>query len=246
MGLGDELMAAGEAARRRLQDPRKVKIIDKNGRNRWHPLWAGNPSIAAPGEPGACQVLTNGGGCRAYIDYSQTTRNRWGWREHPPFPAELPLARADARGAGKVIVEPHVKASSPNKQWGWDNWQALVNARPGVPWLQIGPAGVRRLDGVSHLQTQRIEDAFNLLLAAQTAVLPEGCLHHAAAAFGKRVVVLFGGYITPAQTGYSTQRSLFIDDRNAQGWRVPHPACAEAWKKITVPEVVTELEVCLG
>ena len=40
------------------------------------------------------------------------------------------------------------------------------------------------------------------LSGAKLAVLPEGGLHHGAAALGVKAVVLFGGFIPPEVTGY--------------------------------------------
>ncbi len=68
MGVGDEIMAAAEAARSRSVNGRRVEILDRNGRRRWHPLWQ-ETGIARPGESGDFHAIVNGPGCRPYVDY---------------------------------------------------------------------------------------------------------------------------------------------------------------------------------
>ena len=49
-----------------------------------------------------------------------------------------------------------------------------------------------------------------------------------------RPCVLFGGMTSPRNTGYdSAMSTLAVDDPEALGWRIPHPACTAAWEKIT-------------
>lgn len=69
-------------------------------------------------------------------------------------------------------------------------------------------------------------------------VTTEGGLHHAAAIFGIPAVVIYGGYISPRQTGYDGQVALF-EGGEPCGWRKPCPHCAAAMGKIE-PERVFE------
>ena len=142
---------------------------------------------------------------------------------------------------GYVIVEPNCKAAaSPNKQWGWDRWQALVDASPSIPWAQLGPPGTRLLDGVRHIETPDIRSAAAVLHYAAAYVGPEGGLHHLAAAMGPPAVVLFGGFISPAQTGYAWHRNLFTGGEPC-GNMLPCAHCAGAMARITVPAVLEAL-----
>lgn len=232
MGIGDELLALGQAR----AAGRKVAILDKAGRRRWHPLWERAHYIARPDEPGDFPGITNGPACRPYLDYRRSTKDRWAFTDWRAQPAEVFDVRPDPRAAGLVLIEPHIKpTASPAKQWG--RWQELVRSYPDVPWAQPGNPGARWLDGVIHLETRDFAEACNLLAGCATAVLPEGALHHAAAALERRVVVLFGGYIRPATTGYDTHINLAVDDPEALGWRLRHPACMRAWSRIT-PDIV--------
>ena len=223
-----------------------MAILDKAGRRRWHPLWERSNCIARPGEPGEFPGILNGPSCRPYIDYQRSTKDRWwftGWR--PPMPGQVFGVQPDARAAGLVLVEPHIKATaSPNKQWG--RWQELVRSFPGVPWAQLGNAGTTWLAGVERLETRDFRDACSLIAGCATAVLPEGGLHHVAAALDRRVVVLFGGYLRPQTTGYPTHINLAVDDPEALGWRIRHPACASAWSRITPDAIQTAVASVLS
>jgi len=50
VGLGDEIVAAGQAQRIYEQYGTRVLIVDEQRRPRWHPLWEGNPVIVRPVE----------------------------------------------------------------------------------------------------------------------------------------------------------------------------------------------------
>lgn len=265
VGLGDEIMATGVARRLQARDPRKVEILDRRGRRRWHPLWAGNPRIARPGERGDFQRATDGPGCRPYIDYAamrgesarrwpgapfdlkrraQPWRFRAGWRATPGEIHCVPRA-----GPGDyVLIEPHLKPGAmPGKDWGWERWQALVAARRDLEWLQIGRQGTRPLAGARFLETPSFRDALGVVSGARAAVLPEGALHHAAAARGVPAVVLFGGCADPAATGYGWHRNLTGGGPASPcGMRLPCDHCAAAMAEITVDRVAHELAEILG
>lgn len=248
MGIGDEIMVLGEA--RRLQrergDARPVLICKPGGKPRWCWVWEGSRRVLHPGRAGAVdhQVLVNAPGCRPYIDYERTVEyQRWAYTEWRATPAELVIPAEARQWATRqpcgVVIEPHIKlAASPNKQWGWARWQALVHARPDVEWLQLGPPEARALDGVTRVVTPHFWQAAAVLARSRGAVLPEGGLHHAAAALGVPAVVLFGHLTRPRNTGYAMHINLAAADSGC-GWRVPCAACAAYWARLT-PEIVAE------
>lgn len=245
MGAGDELMVTGQVRQMRATNSRKVRVLDRKGQPRWSDLWSGNPGIARPNERGALQILRNGPGLRPYVDYTRSTPQRWAYADWRAEPGELFGITPDPRGEGRVLIEPNLKGNaSPNKQWGHGNWLALLRAT-GIRWAQMCPPGVHALPGVERIETATFKQAAGVLLAARGAVLPEGGLHHAAAALDKRVVVLFGGMVSPRQTGYSCHENIAIDDPEALGWRIPHRACDRAWSLITPAMVLAALEKTL-
>jgi hypothetical protein len=258
VGFGDEIMVTGEARRLQRNDRRPVQVLDRNGRPRRHPLWADNPRFWRPGmaEP---QRIANGPGCRPYLDYAAmgrdwrrlyprrpfSTRIRdarlpWRFTSWRAAPGELTLPRGEPNGL--VVVEPHVKpGASPNKDWGWERWQALVRTLR-LPWAQLGLSGTRVLPGVTHVPTRTFEEACRVLDGAAAAVLPEGGLHHAAAALGVPAVVIFGGYAAPANLGYDAHVNLYSPDGSPCGQRVACDHCAAAMAAIAPQRVAEELE----
>jgi ADP-heptose:LPS heptosyltransferase len=143
----------------------------------------------------------------------------------------------------RVIIEPHIKPSaSPNKQWGWDRWSALCKLlmKSGVRPTQLGPQGIRLLDGADFVATPTFRVAAAILARARAAVLPEGGPHHAAAACSVPAVVIFGGYIAVETTGYEMHRNLGVKVGEACGNRRPCKHCADVMAAITPEQVATE------
>ena len=76
-------------------------------------------------------------------------------------------------------------------------------------WVQLGAGGIRVLEGVRPIETADFRAACAALAGARAAVLPEGGLHHAAAALDIPAVVIFGAMTSPANTGYASHVNLF-------------------------------------
>jgi ADP-heptose:LPS heptosyltransferase len=221
-----------------------VAIVDKDGRRRSHFLWSRCDYIAQPQQECGHRII-NGGSARPYIDYQRTTKNRWAFNlAFRPTAAELPWISEAPQARGLILVEPYVKASaSPNKQWG--RWQELIDAAPSLPWGQPLMPGTRPLRGVVPLLTNNFTEVCAMLRAARCAVLPEGALHHAAAAVGCPAVVLFGAYIPPSVTGYDSHANLAVDDPEATGWRIFNYRCQQAWKTIPPQQVLQAIKAWL-
>ena len=223
-------MVCGEA--RKLGGARVYK---KDGRRWQSPIFDICPDIKR-----SSQNILRPWQNRPYINYARSTPTRWVWNTYSPTPARFAIGKRAPTGL--VLIEPSIKQRAPpGKQWG--RWQELVNAMPHVPWVQIGNGP--RLGGVKHVRTPTIIEAMHVISGCRLCVVPEGGLHHIAAALGIPAVVLFGGYITPAITGYATQRNIFVDDPEAQGWRIPHPALDRCWQRITVGMVAQAVEEAL-
>lgn len=250
LGIGDEVMASGHAKTEFIRTGKRVWICDKSGKPRWSDLWHGLDWIAQPHEKGDFATVINGGGCRPYVKYpwhrGKQAFTDWRARDHIGgllfTESEMGFALGiAARHPGFVVIEPNLKpGSNPNKQWGFERWQALVRLTPEIAWLQIGLKGSRRLDGVAFVETGTFRLAAAVLSKARFAVLPEGALHHAAGHMGKKAIVLFGGAIPPETLGYEWHDN--IADHGPDGpcgeWK-PCAHCARVWASIR-PEMIAQ------
>lgn len=242
MGIGDEIMAAGEARRAAAGTNRRYLMTDKRGTPKWHWVWEGNPNIARLGET-ADGTIGYVNGRRPYIvDESSVARQ---FRAYQPTPAWIRMddsARRMARHvAGAVVFNPTIKSKAPiNKDWGLDRWKELITANQDLRWIQIGESAYPRIRGCEMLVTLNFFEAVGAIAGAAVAVLHEGALHHAAAAFITPTVVIRGGYISPRVTGYAGQVDLYIEDPDFPqfadlgcGTRIACPHCAVAMERIT-------------
>lgn len=248
MGWGDEIMVSGQVRRMQQTDTRRVQIFNRHGLPRWDAIWQGNPRIALPDEVGDFQRLNNGPGMRPYIE--SKTYERWIWRNHECVPGEIFLTHAEQQFAShykrRIIIEPAIKArASPNKQWGMARWQefATLAKKAGYGLTQLGPPGTRPIANATMICTPDFRHACAVLANAQAYVGHEGGMHHAAAALGIPAVVIFGGFISPAQTGYATHHNLFTGGEPC-GMRVPCKHCDVAMAAITPQMVLKAFMEC--
>lgn len=238
-------MTAGEATRRAAGTGKKFRILTKRGEHYWHEVFAGNPNIARPGERSDGDIgFVNSH--RMYI--VDKTKERRTFREYKPHPAPLKLNAAAMdmakRAKGAVVFNPSIKRNaSPNKDWGIERWQRLVEKTSGsVKWIQMVEPGVKRMRFAEPIETPSFQCAVGLIKGARAAVLHEGALHHAAAALGTPAVVIFGSYVGPKVTGYEGHRNLFIHSDEFPlgcGMRIPCQHCKNAMALIT-PEMVAQ------
>lgn len=245
MSYGDELMAAGQAENEYKRTGRPVRIVDRNGNARRSELWDGNPAISQNCD----DVIVNGPGCRPYIEYpffieSGQKFSKWKAANNRgkfyPTQSERALASSIIRGGPFAIVEPNIsEKANPNKHW--HGYQAVVESSNWIRWIQLGPAGTKRLYGVSHIVTPSFRDAIAILGAARLYVGPEGGLHHAAAIMKTPAIVLFGGYPTDT-TGYPEHVNMTGPNPH-DGWVPWEPCehCREQMQSITVNMVIDEI-----
>lgn len=253
MGWGDELMVTGHARELQQRDPRRVRPVF-DARQRDHEAWENNPRIVGKGEKGDFQIYqARVDGLRPYMTYK--SGDRYGWKAYGPPVGEFYFNVHEldfgTRWAGRIVLEPHLKVgASPNKDWGWWRWEELAKLMRGVGLVptQIGQTGCRKLKHAQFVETPRVRLAAALLAKARAAVLPEGALHHVAAAVGCPAVVLFGGFIAPAVTGYVGQTSLFVQTSEHPlgcGWRRPCEHCTKAMGAFPPEMVLAHLQTLL-
>lgn len=223
MGWGDEITASGHARRLHQQTGKRVVVVDRNNRPRWSEIWDYNPIIARERSVDTVD-LQHAPGVRPYLLGWDAHTRTWAFNAEYRIndyvgqihltPAECELAASLTGGDPFVLIEPNINPhNSVNKQWGAENWRALVAMFPNIRWVQMDTGGPVRLPGVSLIRAPDFRTACAVLRSAQFYVGPEGGLHHAAAALGKRAVVIFGGFVSPRTTGYDTHINLVGDDQ---------------------------------
>ena len=144
-------------------------------------------------------------------------------------------------GRGFVLIEPNLpwwKSVAPNKDWGREKYQRVADLlrAEGHRVAQFSNPKGTTLVGVEQLFTTSFRDALAILKNAGVYVGPEGGLHHGAAAVGVPAVVLFGGFIPPAVTGYDAHVNL-TGGVEACGSLSACAHCKAAMKSISVEEV---------
>lgn len=247
MGFGDELMVTGHVRVLQQTDPRKVRL--DFGRRLWNEVFDHNPRIAKSADKDVQIYQPRANGLRPYA--ARKTEQRWTWRDYKPPVGELyfqpdELAFAETHSPD-VVIEPNLKGNaSPNKDWGLQRWERLVVLlrAAGLRATQLGPRGTRTVAGADLIETRNFRHACAVLGRARAAVLSEGGLHHGAAVVGVRSVVIYGGYISPRQTGYDLHVNLFTGGHPC-GMRVRCAHCVEAMSRISPEAVMVELRKLL-
>ena len=213
---------------------------------KWSEVWDNNPRIAGPKEIGDFQIVygrdpvTN---MRPY--HTGKTPERWTYNlDFRPDVGEIYFTDAERAFAapfpGRLILEPSIKSgASPNKQWGFERWQRLASLfiAAGMPVTQLGIPGAPVLEGAEFISTPTFRKACAVLAGARGAVLPDGGLHHAAAALGVPAVVLMMGFTPIELTGYPGHVNLGASLDEACGMRTPCAHCAK-WAESITPGMV--------
>lgn len=134
---------------------------------------------------------------------------------------------------------------SANKEWFADRFQAVVAALRGrFDFVQLGSANDPVLEGARDLRGKTsLRESAAIVAGSRAVVCQEGFLMHLARAVDVRAVVIYGGALLPAMTGYSANENLFSVVPCGPCWR--RSRCdfgRECMTRITVTEVVTAIE----
>jgi ADP-heptose:LPS heptosyltransferase len=186
--------------------------------------------------------------------YNKFAGNRWIWNlDFRAIPGEIVFDKEEIDFSkrikpGFILIEPNVpwhKSVAPNKDWGKAKYQAAANEliSRGYEVAQFS-FGQVRLSGVRVIPVSSFREAAIALTRSRMAILPEGGLHHGAAAVGVRAVVLFGGFIPPVVTGYPGHTNL-NGGFEACGSIFKCDHCRAAMEAISVESVINATEEIL-
>jgi hypothetical protein len=250
IGLGDSLLGSGMAKGASIRGKRIA--FGESGQIKWdlhsEQIFRGNPNVAPPGteRSGGLEWIPFFKGHRLY---NERDGNRWRWNfEFKAIPGELFLSRlekkyAETIGQGMVVIEPNVpafKSVAVNKQWPVYRYAEVAQKLKGQGHdvIQFYYGKGFKIPGARHVATPTFRHAAAILGRSALYIGAEGGLHHAAAAVGVGAVVLFGGFIPPAVTGYATHTNLTGGVDEACGSLSMCKHCRKAMENISVEEVV--------
>lgn len=250
-GYGDELIASG-LARGAYARGKRVAFGDGK-RIIWGPhskeIFQNNPNIAHPGDEGAADIewIEFYKGHRLYGDFLPNER-RWKFNAFQCPPGEVwfddwEVLRAYAICPPlAVVIEPTTKpmgaCAGVNKQWPADRYVEVARAlaQDGFNPICLGPS-VHGFPDIPRVATPTFRIALAVLQMAYLYIGPEGGLHHGAAAVATEAVVLFGGFNSPASTGYPLHTNL-TGGGEPCGNVDPCKHCKAAMESITVDTVI--------
>lgn len=250
MGFGDDIIGSGLARGMRARGMRAA--FGDGKRIIWGPwseeIFRHNPNVARPGSEGNGDLIwiDHHKGRRKY-NHLDKSKSRWVWHyDFKVTPGEIffsddELQYSQTVGDSFIYVEPNVpwhKSVAPNKDWGIKNYQAVVDLlrTDGHDVIQ-STYGKNRLKGVRVVDTKHFRSALVAMSHARVALLPEGGMHHGAAAIGISAVVLFGGFIPPSVVGYDSHTNLTGGADEFCGSLNKCLHCRAAMEKISVEEV---------
>lgn len=100
---------------------------------------------------------------------------------------------------------------SANKEWRVERFQQVVDAlRCRFDFVQLGTASDPPLSGVHDLRGRTtVRESAVIVAGSRAVVCQEGFLMHLARAVDVRAVVIYGGALDPAITGYTANENLF-------------------------------------
>ena len=208
MGLGDWLMASGDAKEANERTGKKVKLGDGSRMFLDSQIFANNPRMASSSDTDVVWVK-NYQGHRPYLKGTKNGRLLFN-DDYKPRVGEIYFNQLEKKNIDKIdkdyiVVEPNVKrvyAHTVNKAWhGWDEL-----LKHDLPWLQLGDVSVNRY--TNWKETATFRDALKVLSKAKLFVGTDGGLHHAAAALGIPSVVIWTGFTSPRHLGYDTHRNI--------------------------------------
>ena len=181
---------------------------------------------------------------KGHRTYNRVGNGRWIWHyDFKATPGEFffdAKEQALALERPGILIEPNVpwqKSVAVNKDWGIARYQMLANwlRRAGIAVFQFS-YGRERLAGVEVINVASFREAAAALSGMQLAIVPEGGLHHAAAAVGTPAIVIFGGFVPPQVTGYADHVNLTGTEQACGSWtQCMH--CRSALNTITVEQV---------
>ena len=109
-----------------------------------------------------------------------------------------------------IVISPvgKVKFSSNRKEWGFENFQTLIDLLPGYRFIQTGGANDPLLKNVIDERGLALLKTAALIKNSLFFIGLEGGLMHLSQAVGKKAAIIYGGSIKIRTTGYSENLNI--------------------------------------
>ncbi len=146
-----------------------------------------------------------------------TSKEIAGWDTCFDLPERFALIHSEGKGT-----------YTPNKDWGGDNFQSLIDKMPEVSWVQIGLKSDRKLNGCIDYRgkTSSARELAYILSKAKFIVCLEGLYNHLASSVGTVSFVIFSGFHPPQIASYENTVPITCE---------PPPSCAPCWLTVKCP-----------
>ena len=238
MGLGEWLMASGDAKEANERTGKKVKIGDGSRMFTDIQVFSNNPRMASNSDTDVVWVK-NYQGHRPYLKGTKNGHMLFN-DDYKPRVGEVYFNQLEKKNIDKIdkdyiVVEPNVKkiyAHTVNK--AWHGWEDLF--KHDLPWLQLGDISVKRY--TKWKETNTFREALQVLSKAKLFIGTDGGLHHAAAALNIPSVVIWTGFTSPRHLGYDTHRNIHDGSEPCGTYDSVCQHCLLKSKAITVEQVL--------
>jgi hypothetical protein len=238
MGLGDWLMASGDAKEANERTGKKVKLGDGSRMFTDIQVFSNNPRMAYKYDTDVVWV-NNYPNSRPYLKGTNKGKLLFN-DDYKPRVGEIYFSHEEQEVIDKIkgdyiVVEPNVKrvyAHTVNK--AWDKWGELF--KHDLPWIQLGDVTTDKK--TKWVETPTFRDALAILSKAKLFVGTDGGLHHAAAALGIPSVVVWTGFTSPRHLGYDTHRNIHDGSEPCGTYDSVCQHCLLKSKAITVEQVL--------
>jgi hypothetical protein len=238
MGLGDWLMASGDAKEANERTGKKVKIGDGSRMFTDIQVFSNNPRMAFKYDTDVVWV-NNYPNSRPYLKGTNKGKLLFN-DDYKPRVGEIYFSHEEQKDIDKIqgdyiIVEPNVKKTfihTVNK--AWHGWEELL--KHDLPWIQLGDVTADKK--TKWVETPTFRDALAILSKAKLFVGTDGGLHHAAAALGIPSVVIWTGFTSPRHLGYDTHRNIHDGSEPCGTYDSVCQHCLLKSKAITVEQVL--------
>lgn len=92
---------------------------------------------------------------------------------------------------------------TPNKEWGFENFQKVVNLTSKIQWVQITKNNnQKKLNNVIHFHSLSLRELSYLIYRSEFVLCLEGLYNHIAAAFDKKTFLILSGFTTTKNVEY--------------------------------------------